>query len=258
MTKFEKNSRPQRKSQEKENIVTAIMITNPKNIERKTKKSRKVIVTQLFPDSKDEDNKIHSFTERKQDEKINYKINFNISTLVVTELLHEMIDAIFKSSSKTLDLVSNPPMKISDDVQSIESGEINSDSECSDDIFETVSECSDDVIELETKEVGHVDDGHTCNQDLFKICPKCIHFKFQGSKKIGPGYNESHKYSFEFNLELSTEVFDLLRMQKIKLKLLCVQNSSSFELLDKSITLNNRILENARVQVSFYSRHRPE
>ena len=41
MTKFEKNSRPQRKSPENENIVTAIMITNPKNIERKTKKVEK-------------------------------------------------------------------------------------------------------------------------------------------------------------------------------------------------------------------------
>ena len=169
----------------------------------------------------------------------------------MTELLHEMIDSIFKNSSKTLALVPNP-MKIRDvDVQSIESGEINSDSECS---FEKVSECSDDVFEI--KEVSH--DGHTCNQDSNKICPKCIHFKFQGSNRIGPGYCKSHKYSTEFNLELSTEVFDLLRNQKIVLKLLCVQNSSSFEILEKSITLKNRILENARVPISFYSNHRPE
>ena len=41
MTKFEKNSRPQRKSPENENTVIAIMITNPKNTERKTKKVEK-------------------------------------------------------------------------------------------------------------------------------------------------------------------------------------------------------------------------
>ena len=218
---------------------------NSKKCRKKDEKSRKGIAAQFFSNSDNEDNKIcTSFMEQKLDVKIKRKINLNISTLVVTELLHEMIDSIFKTSTKTFNLIKNSKKTLDDDAQSIESGEIQSDSECSDDVFE-IKEVTDNDV-------------HTCKQDLFKICPKCIHFAFQGSKKIGPGYCKSHKYSVEFNLELSTEVFDLLKWQKINLKLLCVQNSSSFEILDKSIILNNRILENARVQVSFYSRHRPE
>ena len=208
------------------------------------KKSRKVIVNHIFSDAKDNSNEMCSFMEQKWNEKPNGKISFTTSTLVVTELLHEMIDSIFKSSSKTVALVQNPMKTREDDVQSIESGEINSDSD---------SECA---IIFKTKKVTTSTDDHTCYQGL--LCPKCIHFKFQGSKKIGPGHNKFHNYSAEFNLELSTEIFDLLKCQKINLKLLCVENSFSFKILEKSITLKDRILENARVQVSFYSSHWPE
>ena len=226
---------------------------NSQKCRKKDEKTRKGIAAQFFSNTDNEDKKISSSAvEQKLDAKINRKIKLNISTLVVTELLHEMIDSIFKNSKNTSTFVKNSKKTLDDDAQSIESGEIKSDSES----------CSSDVVVLETstKEVAE-EDGHTCEQDLFKICPKCIHFRFQGSKKIGPGYRESHKYSSEFNLELSTDIFDLLKRQKINLTLLlCVQDSSSFKILEKSITLKNRIreIESAQVQVSFYSRHQPE
>ena len=203
---------------------------------KKDEKSRNEIVNQFFPDPKDEDNKICvSIIEQKLDDKINCKINFNISTLVVTEVLHEMINSIFKNSTETLSCIKNS--------KKISGGEIDSDSECS--------------IIFETKKVTAPDDDHTCNQGL--ICPKCIHFTFQGSKKNGPGYHRSHKYSNEFKLELSTDIFHLLKKKKINLKLLPVKTSSSFKILEKFTKLKIGIgAENSRVQVKFHSRHKPE
>ena len=184
---------------------------------KKEEKTRKGIAAQFFSNSEKED-KITSSIEQKLDSKIKRKITLNISTLVVTELLHQMIDSIFKSSKNTSSslFVKNSKRTLDDDDQSIESGEIKSDSE---------SSSSDDPVVLENSKE---DFGHTCKQDLFKICPKCIHFKFQGSKNSGPGYRESHKYSSEFHLELSTDIFDLLKRQKINLALVCVKNNLKF------------------------------
>ena len=226
---------------------------NSQKYRKREKKTRKGIAAQFFSNSENED-KITSSIEKKLDSKIRRKITLNISTLVVTELLHQMIDSIFKSSKNTSSssFIKNSKRTLDDDDQSIESGEIKSDSE---------SSSSDDPVVLEnSKEVVKEDFGHTCKQDLFKICPKCIHFKFQGSKNSGPGYRESHKYSSEFHLELSTDIFDLLKRQKINLALVCVQNTSSFKILENSITLKNRIreIESAQIQVQFYSRHQPE
>ena len=82
----------------------------------------KNIADQFFPNPKDDDNKICSVMEQKLDDKVDRKINFNISTLVVTEVLHELIDSIFRNS--TITSCFKNPNKIS-------SGEINSYSECS-------------------------------------------------------------------------------------------------------------------------------
>ena len=81
----------------------------------------KNIADQFFPNPKDDDIKICSVMEQKLDDKVDRKINFNISTLVVTEVLHELIDSIFRNSTIT-SCVKNP--------NKISSGEINSYSEC--------------------------------------------------------------------------------------------------------------------------------
>ena len=82
----------------------------------------KNIADQFFPNPKDDDIKICSVMEQKLDDKVDRKINFNISTLVVTEILHELIDSIFRNSTIT-SCVKNP--------NKISSGENNSYSECS-------------------------------------------------------------------------------------------------------------------------------
>ena len=64
-------------------------------------------------------------------------------------------------------------------------------------------------------------DRHTCGENKFKICKKCIQFHFQVKKNCG--YNRLQlpgRFIKIFNMELSEEVYQLLRRQETELRLL--------------------------------------
>ena len=123
-------------------------------------------------------------------------------------------------------------------------------------------------------------DYHTCEKNKYKICPKCVQLKFTGSDKVGPIYNSNlqqprgcwkcgmtgHKKKDcinsligEFNLEISTDIYDLLIEKKVELLLFYTKLAhQDFRIMKKYVKLGRRIDNTVRIEVKFTYKPRPQ
>ena len=99
---------------------------------------------------------------------------------------------------------------------------------------------------------------HTCGKQQHyhhdvqhQICPKCIQLKFKGSNQL-VSWNFRGNYTYKFDMELSSEVYNLLRHENPVLRLLPTRPTcKDFKLVTKFVKLENT----TAVQINFMSNH---
>ena len=97
---------------------------------------------------------------------------------------------------------------------------------------------------------------HTCGEHhhpdfQHQICPKCIQLKFKGSNQL-VSWNFRGNYTYTFDMELSSEVYNLLKRENPVLRLLPTRpNCKDFQLVTKFVKLENT----TAVQINFMSNH---
>ena len=108
---------------------------------------------------------------------------------------------------------------------------------------------------------------HTCSgesyftsKDFSQICPGCFQFKFSGAPSQ-IGYNKYEKfYDYNFDIELSKHMFNILIQEKASFKLMCTRNTPSFQLIDKELNfwkknISTKHDHQKRIRVKFSSLH---
>ena len=57
-------------------------------------------------------------------------------------------------------------------------------------------------------------DGHICQTKDHKICPSCLHFKFRKSESPLITKTSSGKYLYTLDIELSKQIYNVLKSEK--------------------------------------------
>ena len=91
-------------------------------------------------------------------------------------------------------------------------------------------------------------------QDI--ICQKCFQFKFTNPKMIE--VNAKHTYTYEFDLEMSSNISTVLMKENVKMKLICKTITPHFYFFDRLVALvKEKDSKISKVKVRFYSTLKP-
>ena len=91
-------------------------------------------------------------------------------------------------------------------------------------------------------------------QDI--ICQKCFQFKFTNPRRIE--VNAKHTYTYEFDLEMSSNISTVLMKENVKMKLICKTITPHFYFFDRLVTLvKEKDSKITKIKVTFYSTLKP-
>ena len=106
---------------------------------------------------------------------------------------------------------------------------------------------------------------HSCEFDTSILCQKCVHFKFFGRIEKAK-FRETMNYEHEFDMEVSSEIYQYLKTNRVVMKIFETRKTSQFKILDEFVRFTNPVIKNeprgylqniAGIQIQFHSKHLP-